>query len=76
MAAAIDGVGIAFAVEQTVREAIADGSLVTMLDRWCARFPGYHLCWAQQRQMSPALRAFIDTVRRAAASQNPSPRAG
>jgi DNA-binding transcriptional LysR family regulator len=71
LAAAIDGVGIAFAVEHTARTAIAQGRLVSMLESWCAPFPGHHLCYAQQRQMSPALRAFIDTVRRAAAAAPP-----
>lgn len=61
--AAIDGVGIAFSVERTARQAIADGRLVPMLEPWCEPFPGHHLCFPQQRQMSPALRAFIDTVR-------------
>jgi DNA-binding transcriptional LysR family regulator len=66
--AAIDGVGIAFPVERTARQAIAEGRLVPMLEPWCGSFPGHHLCFPQQRQMSPALRAFIDTVRDGAAS--------
>ena len=61
--AAIDGVGIAFSVERAARQAIADGLLVPMLEPWCEPFPGHHLCFPRQRQMSPALRAFIDTVR-------------
>ncbi|GGL10211.1 LysR family transcriptional regulator [Caulobacter rhizosphaerae] len=66
--AAIDGAGVAFSVERTARQAIADGRLVPMLEAWCEPFPGHHLCFAQQRQMSPALRAFIDTVRQGAAA--------
>ncbi len=66
--AAIDGVGIAFSVERTARQAIADGRLVAMLETWCEPFPGHHLCFPQQRQMSPALRAFIDTVREGASA--------
>ena len=65
--AALDGVGIAFPVEWTARQAIAEGRLVAMLEAWCEPFPGHHLCFPQQRQMSPALRAFIDTVREGAA---------
>jgi DNA-binding transcriptional LysR family regulator len=61
--AALDGVGVAFAVEQTARAAIAEGRLIPMLEPWCATFPGHHLCYAQQRQMAPALRVFIDAVR-------------
>ncbi|PVM89599.1 LysR family transcriptional regulator [Caulobacter radicis] len=66
--AAIDGVGVAFSVERTARQAIADGRLVAMLEAWCEPFPGHHLCFPQQRQMSPGLRAFIDTVREGASA--------
>ena len=68
--AALDGVGIAFVVERTAAAALADGRLVAMLEPWCEPFPGHHLCFPQQRQMSPALRAFIDTVREGAARRN------
>jgi len=66
--AALDGVGVAFAVEQAARSFIAAGRLTPMLEPWCASFPGHHLCYTQQRQMAPALRVFIDEVRRAARS--------
>jgi DNA-binding transcriptional LysR family regulator len=61
---ALQGVGIAFAVEETVAEPIAAGRLTPLLERWSAAFPGYFLCYPQQRHMAPALRAFIDAVRR------------
>ena len=60
---ALQGVGIAIAVEETVAEYIAAGRLIPLLERWSAPFPGYFLCYPQQRQMAPALRAFIDAVR-------------
>jgi DNA-binding transcriptional LysR family regulator len=60
---ALQGVGIAIAVEETVAEFIAEGRLILLLERWSAPFPGYFLCYPQQRQMAPALRAFIDAVR-------------
>ena len=60
---ALQRVGIAFAVEETVADPIAAGRLVPLLERWSAPFPGYFLCYPQQRQMAPALRAFIDAVR-------------
>lgn len=61
--AALAGIGIAFAVEQTVAEDIAAGRLVPLLQRWSAPFPGLFMCYPQQRQMAPALRAFIDAVK-------------
>jgi DNA-binding transcriptional LysR family regulator len=62
--ATLQGIGIGFAVEDTVRDHIASGRLVPLLEDWSAPFPGMFLCYPQQRQMAPALRAFIDAVRR------------
>lgn len=64
--AALQGAGIAFAIEPKVREHIAAVRLVPMLERWSAPFPGHYLCYPQQRHMAPAVRAFIDAVRRGA----------
>ena len=61
--ATLAGIGIGFVVEETARAAIAAGRLVPMLESWCAPFPGHHLCYPAQRQMAPALRAFIDALR-------------
>jgi DNA-binding transcriptional LysR family regulator len=65
---ALEGVGIAIAVEETVAQPIAAGRLVPLLEDWSAPFPGYFLCYPQQRQMAPALRVFIDAVRAASGS--------
>lgn len=65
--AALTGMGIAFAVEETVAAHIEAGRLVALLSQWSAPFPGHFLCYPQQRQMSPALRAFIDALRDPAA---------
>lgn len=62
--AAIDGLGIAFAIEDVVAPHIAAGRLVPLLEPWSAPFPGFYLCYPAQRQMAPTLRAFIDSVRR------------
>lgn len=70
--AAIRGAGIAFPVEQTVAADIAAGRLVPLLADWSAMFPGLFLCYPRQRQMAPALRAFIDSVRRVAAEGGPA----
>lgn len=60
--AALDGVGIAFLKEASVADAIAEGRLVPLLQRWSAPFPGFYLCTPQQRHMAPALRVVIDAV--------------
>ncbi|WP_219214363.1 LysR family transcriptional regulator [Variovorax boronicumulans] len=61
--AAAEGLGIAFAIEAVVEPYIAAGTLIPLLQSWSAPFPGFHLCFPAQRQMSPALRAFIDAIR-------------
>lgn len=62
--AAIDGAGIAFLIEPGVAAELADGRLVSLLDDWCPPFPGYSIYYPSRRQVSPALRAFIDWMRR------------
>ncbi len=61
--AAVAGVGLAFVVEQMVTPLIDEGRLIPLLQKWSAPFPGFFLCYPEQRQMAPALRAFIDQVR-------------
>lgn len=63
LGATLKGIGIGFPIEDTVEEHIAEGRLISLLNPWCAAFPGLFLCYPKQRHMAPALRAFIDTVR-------------
>jgi DNA-binding transcriptional LysR family regulator len=62
VAAAIEGIGIAFVVREMVAEAIEAGKLVPLLEDFAGPFPGYSLCYPAQRQMAPALRVFVDAV--------------
>lgn len=64
IAAAIDGAGIACALDELVREPIRDGRLVRLLEPWCPPFPGLHLYYSSRERLTPALRAFVDFVRR------------
>lgn len=78
--AALQGIGIAFCAEESVHAHLQAGRLQSLLEPWCETFPGIHLCYPRQRQMAPALRAFIDTVRHYAqtsgnADDMPSPAA-
>jgi DNA-binding transcriptional LysR family regulator len=61
--AALDGAGIAFLIEPVVAEDVNAGRLVAMLRDWCPPFPGYSIYYPSRRQVSPALRAFIDWMR-------------
>lgn len=61
--AAIHGLGIAFLPEDQLRDALADGRLVRVLEDWCPPFSGYHLYYPSRRDTSPALAAVVDALR-------------
>jgi DNA-binding transcriptional LysR family regulator len=64
VAAAVQGVGIAMWAEDLLKPLIDEGKLVPLLEKWCGTFPGWCLCYPRQRHTPPALRAFIDFLRR------------
>lgn len=64
LAAVLDGAGLAYLFEDHVRDLLAEGRLVRVLEDWCPPFSGLHLYYPSRRQMRPALRAFIDFYRR------------
>lgn len=66
------GLGVTMAFDLYVRDALARGELVRVLERFCAPFPGYYLYYPQRRHASPALRALVDHLRRT----RPGPRRG
>jgi DNA-binding transcriptional LysR family regulator len=57
-----DGLGFWFTFEDYVRAAVRSGVLVSVLDDWCAPFPGPFLYYPSRRQPPPALGAFIAFV--------------
>ncbi|WP_445220218.1 LysR family transcriptional regulator [Bradyrhizobium sp. Pa8] len=67
--AAVQGMGIAFWIEQELKPLIEQGKLVPLLEDYSVPFPGFYVCYPQQRQMAPALRAFIDFVKANAAER-------
>lgn len=60
--AALDGVGFLAAFEGYVRELVAAGRLVSVLEDWFEPFPGPFLYYPSRRQPPPALNAFIAFV--------------
>jgi DNA-binding transcriptional LysR family regulator len=58
------GLGLTMALEHRVRDDLARGDLVAVLDAFCAPFPGYSLYFPQRRHASPALRALVAFLRR------------
>ncbi|MFZ6646327.1 LysR substrate-binding domain-containing protein [Undibacterium sp. TJN25] len=57
---ALDGIGLAFVSDDIVTPLLASGKLVSVMEDWCPPVPGFMLYYPRQRQMSSALRAFID----------------
>jgi DNA-binding transcriptional LysR family regulator len=59
---ALDGLGIAYVSEFSVREALESGQLLTVLDEYATEQNTFHLLWPSGRHVTPKLRAFIDFV--------------
>jgi len=57
-----DGLGFWLTFEGYVREGVKSGALVSVLDDWCAPFPGPFLYYPSRRQPPPALGAFVAFV--------------
>ena len=60
--AARDGLGFWLTFEGYVRNGVKSGALVSLLDDWCAPFPGPFLYYPSRRQPPPALAAFVAFV--------------
>jgi DNA-binding transcriptional LysR family regulator len=54
---------VGFAFEAQVAPHLANRTLETVLDDWCPSFPGFHLYYPSRREVTPALRAFIETMK-------------
>lgn len=63
LAAAREGLGLAYMPEDQVQADIDDGRLVRVLADWCEPFSGYHLYYPSRRQASPAFTLLRDALR-------------
>lgn len=61
--AAIGGIGVACLLQAQVRRELADGALVAVLGDWSPVVPANYLYYPGRRQIGPAMRAFIETMR-------------
>jgi DNA-binding transcriptional LysR family regulator len=57
------GLGLAITIDDVVKESIANGTLIRVLEDWCPPFEGYHLYYPSRRQTSPAFALLVDTLR-------------
>lgn len=62
---AVAGLGVTLAYDHHVREELASGALVRVLEKFCAPFPGYYLYYPHRRHASRALQAFVHYLRNA-----------
>lgn len=63
VAAAMTGVGVGYVVEDLVRDHVASGRLVRILEEWCPAFPGYHLYYPSRCQPTPAFKLLVEALR-------------
>jgi DNA-binding transcriptional LysR family regulator len=61
--AALDGVGLAFALEEHAAHHLARRRLVRVLEDWCPPFDGFFLYYPSRRQQPAALQALVDALR-------------
>ncbi|QHM74484.1 HTH-type transcriptional regulator PgrR [Mixta theicola] len=61
--AALAGSGLACLPEDSVREAVARGELIAVLQAWCPYMSGYHLYYPDRRHPSPAFARVIEALR-------------
>ena len=57
------GAGITFGMQESFRPWIERGELVSILEDYCPKFPGFFLYFPHKRQVAPKLRRLIDHVK-------------
>jgi DNA-binding transcriptional LysR family regulator len=73
LTAARNGAGLAFVMEDKIREELEDGRLIRVLSDWCPPFSGYHLYYPSRRQISPAFAVLVDALRNSDEIRPPIP---
>jgi len=63
LAAALDGVGLAFLPDSLVDAHVQAGRLVPVMKDWCPSFPGLHAYYPSRRHSSRALALVIEAIR-------------
>lgn len=61
--AALAGLGLAVMLRSMAEGPLAEGRLVDLLPQWRGAVPANHLYYAGRRNVSPALRVFIDAMK-------------
>jgi DNA-binding transcriptional LysR family regulator len=70
VSAALQGVGLVMHMEVVLRQHVAAGALIRVLDEWSAPFPGFDLYLPSRDQMPAKLRALVDFLVEKRGSRN------
>lgn len=62
--AALRGVGLAYVIENCVRDALADGRLIRVLGSFCPPFPGFFIYYPSRRHLPRKLQVFIQMLQK------------
>lgn len=60
---ALQGVGLAFVMEDEIAQYLADGRLLRVLQDWCQHFPGFFIYYPSRRHQTAALTALVSLLR-------------
>jgi DNA-binding transcriptional LysR family regulator len=60
---ALDGLGLAYVDEHSVRAHVATGALRTVLEQWAPKVPGFFLYFPRRARGDPKVRAFLEVAR-------------
>ncbi len=64
--AALDGIGIGYVPPYFIGKHIAEGRLVSLLDKWLPRYSGFSLYYSSRRQIPGPLKALINSLKKSA----------
>jgi len=63
VSAAVDGAGLIYTTEDSIRDKLKSGKLEAVLNPYTATSTGFYLYYPRRSQVLPKLRAFIDHIR-------------
>lgn len=70
--AALKGVGLAYVIESTARQLLAERRLISVLEAFCPAFPGFFLYYPSRAHLAPKLQALIDWFKQPRGGKRPA----
>jgi DNA-binding transcriptional LysR family regulator len=72
--AATAGLGLAYLIDSSVRDHLADKRLVRVLDPFCVPFPSFFLYYPSRAHVAPKLQALVDFLKRSGSRRSAAKR--